>query len=1435
MSRAGHRPGRNGWRMGRVATGFCVACFVGLTHAQDARPTQDTARVYVKESDQAKTFLRTADAYIRDAKWSEALDALERLVSQFPESVYALDKHRYISLRDYCHRRLAKLPPEALALYRRRVDVPLGVRFERARQARDAAALERLVDEGLCASVGDEALDLLGEWAFERGDFHTARAYWRRILEVYPDPSVDRASVQAKATLCLVALGQREQARQELAALAKAHGDAEGWIAGRKQNLVKALQTLMSVGMFRARRRGVREDWPTLGGSAQRTAIVSQPVEKGGFQWRVELRDPKSIRDYRQRQQHARRNWGRRTQVADEGWLSFHPIVVGEEVIVCDQASILGIDLHTGKRKWFFNIRGQPPGRILSGSSTRRATRGGVTRFTLSAEAGRVYACLGQTSAPDVRFQLLRRQTVPSTYLVAINLRSREIRRSPLWRTGSALGRLKDLRYEGTPLGADGDCFVCLSRGTTIRQCYVARLDGATGRLKWLRYVCEGARVGRRAPPTLVTLAGQSVYCCTNLGIIASLRASDGGTQWLARYPRVTTPRASHAPRDVNPCVYADGVVFAAPSDATDLIALDACTGRRRWLAPAGRVRYLLGTNHSLLLAAADVPVAYDVATGRRVWPRAIAPVKEAQATYGRGVLAGDMIYWPTRTAVERIDQRTGRRARPPWSMSAEPEAAEGGNLLVSQGFLLVATRSRLAAFCQYSLLIKRFQSELVDRGGDPVLHLRLGKAAVHTGQYELAEKSFLESLKQATPKHRIDGRSLVGESRRHLYAALMTWGREGEKAGRRDDALARYRRAGDQADTAQHRLEAWAAEARIQEEADRYADAVAVYQRMLGMPDMRTLSIGISANVTATSAVLAWSRINHCIQRGGRDVYGPFERKARRLLQRAKDAASAELAERLVAEFPNAEVVPAALRWLGDHRFDSGQYSLAARRYHQHMTRFPDTDTTPQVIWRLARCYEQQRLWTPARALLVRLASRFPDARVAIDGSSQRAEQAVKTRLSAPPYDALTDGVEPQVVRLPLFRRWSGDRRQQERIVAPQLGEGASELSHWFSTEKNVLRCYSATTGRRAWQRALDRPVRWLALRGASAIAWTGDTVCALDLAGGEMSWQYKATGTPRAKTDRARPARKDKAGKPADPNKPSPDPAPSRLDAVPLLTGDLLVYQHGTGTLTGLHAGTGEVRWQREWPDGLATPGYADRDYVIVQTLKPSEVVALDARTGLPKLRLAVPNARLGTDPVRMEGDRLVVGLTDGRIILYDLSAARRVWTYQGMGKGHAPVLACRGEWLVGLTGGRQLVRLDGQTGRAVWTELLGQAHARSDRHHFALDDTHVYLVRHDRLEARRLSDGAAVWQTHLSGPRDASWHVRRRARLVWCRPVRVEPGVAFPVVFCRADTGRLVQQLNFHATGHAASVQMGSQWALVAFHGQVWGLGSQAAGDR
>ena len=64
---------------------------------------------------------------------------------------------------------------------------------------------------------------------------------------------------------------------------------------------------------------------------------------------------------------------------------------------------------------------------------------------------------------------------------------------------------------------------------------------------------------------------------------------------------------------------------------------------------------------------------------------------------FGRGVLAGSEVYWPTRERIYVFDQGSGRQVRQPIELAAL--GVQGGNLVIHDGVLLIASADELVAF----------------------------------------------------------------------------------------------------------------------------------------------------------------------------------------------------------------------------------------------------------------------------------------------------------------------------------------------------------------------------------------------------------------------------------------------------------------------------------------------------------------------------------------------------------------------------------------------------------------------------------------------------------------------------------------------------------------------------------------------------------------
>ena len=154
-------------------------------------------------------------------------------------------------------------------------------------------------------------------------------------------------------------------------------------------------------------------------------------------------------------------------------------------------------------------------------------------------------------------------------------------------------------------------------------------------------------------------------------------------------------------------------LVITAPADCDRIFALDAVTGQLVWTTDGDRannVMHLLGVGANRLIASGDYLYWFDVYSGLPVgqFPPAQKEgpgfVRPERPGYGRGLLAGDQVWWPTHDEIKVFQQET-HHVQGRWQPIAVKEIdlkarnVSGGNLLIVHNLLLIATGSKLTAF----------------------------------------------------------------------------------------------------------------------------------------------------------------------------------------------------------------------------------------------------------------------------------------------------------------------------------------------------------------------------------------------------------------------------------------------------------------------------------------------------------------------------------------------------------------------------------------------------------------------------------------------------------------------------------------------------------------------------------------------------------------
>lgn len=604
-------------------------------------------------------------------------------------------------VRRLCHQRLASLPRASLALYRQRVDAEAKALLEQGRQARSPLPLRRLVDDLFCSTYGDQALDLLGDLAFERGQFEEARHWWGLLTPLqaggppalaFPDPRVDLVRVEAKQILALIFDGRLNEARTAITAFERRHPRAAGHLAGQKGIFAKTLaKTLDS---FRQERiANNAEAWTTCGGAATRNRVLSQGLSgqlwEDGPTWRVPL---PALFAAPERSSLTRR-------------AAFHPIIVNEQVLIADHRSVVSYHLTTGKELFRFDLKSAKltdPGPLLSDENR-------LPRFSLSADRERAYVRLGRLG---LRPKKAGDKERPS-YLVCLDLKEpRLYKERELWHIQASGDDKSVAFFEGAPLVHDGRIYIALSKLTDRHVVTAIVCYDTLGRQRWTRDVCECPEFsenanGPRYRQHLLTLAAGQIVYCSHAGAIVAVDAATGQPTWGVRYPSrgPLTADLAPSPRDLAPCVYADGHIYAAPLDRDRLYCVDAVTGQVCWEAEGIEVVHLLGVaNGRVFLTTRNGVQALETAHGHTDW--VAQPSGGRLPSVGRGLLAGGWVYLPMQGGSGALDLHTGKLQREAaLSVLPEPESypnmqfLPAGNWALGHNCLAIAGLTELVVF----------------------------------------------------------------------------------------------------------------------------------------------------------------------------------------------------------------------------------------------------------------------------------------------------------------------------------------------------------------------------------------------------------------------------------------------------------------------------------------------------------------------------------------------------------------------------------------------------------------------------------------------------------------------------------------------------------------------------------------------------------------
>jgi outer membrane protein assembly factor BamB/tetratricopeptide (TPR) repeat protein len=1463
----------------------------------------DSPVLLTGESPSTARRLAAADALVQQGQWAEAVDEYLRILDEAGHDLAPVGKEESdgrlvplerkgtwcVQARQLCHQRLAALPPEALRLYRTRVDGLARKWFDHGAKARDVRLLRRVVDEAFCSQVTDQALDLLGDLAFERGEFREAERWWRMLalplLDVegqgtepgpqpdvrlrFPDPKVDPAQVRAKQMLARLFRGERDGWEEGLRAFRKEHGQAKGHLAGRPGNYADTLQALADLAPVLPA-ASAKEGWTTFGGNAARAHVLPTALTRTSPQ--ELLRDPQWRLSLDNRIDFGPVLPGPITPVVPASVaarsLAFFPVLVDNQVLVADARFVTAYDLDTGTPAILYDLKrtseGAPP--VLDGP-----VKPG-TAHTLTVAAGRIYARLGAQGLDASARQA-------ESFLVCLNVRPDDTGQHLRWQVRPQVeDPAAPVYFESAPVVRDGRVYIAQTRCRGARTqtaiaCYDADSGGGdTGGPLWLQEVCETpapSRDGPRYRHHLLTLAGPYVVYCSHSGAIVALDALTGQRVWAVRYASRGARTASEdlSPRDLAPCVYAADRLFVAPEDRDRILCLDPASGQVLWQRGPVEVIHLLGVAGGRLVFTTTTPRrgirALDAATGLDTngW---VQPEVDELSSFGRGLLAGELIYWPTHSGLRILRVEDGRPTESSYPLFLNE--AVRGNLAVGCGCLAVAGAEELAVYFLHDRLLERRKQEARLHPHAPLPQYHLALAAYHAGHDDQALELLGRVEQLAGPEDSLQGIPLQSLARMRRHEVLLGLAAQAQAERRWQDAVHCLDRAAGAEFPAPSRLRALQYLATLWHQAGQPDREVAVWQGILrdellrrvpitpsvsgaepGAPHQRNLGTGRPAAALpppGPASQLAAARIQELIRRHGTGVYETFEGQARdRAGSAPGDKQAAEL-ERLTREYPNASGTGPALLQLAVLHDQAGRRGAAAYTYRTYLLRPARGEDRAPALIGLARAYEGQGCWAAARTTWQRLAREQGESVLPSLDSSRSVAEFVSRHLQGPEFRACESSPRPRAT-LPLSRTWQvAPEANAERLLVPEKGACPSSGSEllFFSTA-GCLTCREASSGRTCWVSPLSYTPHWIGRHADTVLVGGTDGVACLSASEGRLLWAYSVAdllGYPLSALGLV--------------------PPEARLSGY-RLTDTGLFFLQGEYRLYACDLDSGHLLWKERSPGSQAwpwSPGgrflpryHAGEKCVVIQTTE-GKLWVLDSSTGRKVHEVETGRDRHGKHwpgALHALDERRVCLATDlTQIVLLDLATGKEVWAHTTRSPSACePQLFGDRTNLFLLLDGYELVRLDPSSGKALWNRAVGSEPIAAET--VAFDEAAVYLVSRNVLSAYSLATGQPLWSLRLTGPTGRwqtvatqdhvlafpaqaqverwRWYWVPLERHLFYLPAEVVAWHDFPVVFCDRKDGRLVQRLNFTPRGADMAVQVGRRGVVVSGEGVTWGL--------
>ena len=216
-------------------------------------------------------------------------------------AVYSQDGRIYRPVRRLCHELLARMPAEAIELYRAKHEVAAEELLQAALRDGSLTALEQVGNRYFVTLAAGRAMALLGDRLMQEGRYRAAVAVFRDLLETYPEAAQKRVGINPvwcrfKIAVCLRQAGEAGSALAAVQQLAAGNPDESLRVQGELQ-AVKDLPESAMFAMATAATPTVVKTTGNNAGGGEAGSWLAADVDQLVPLWQYRFRNPEPYKD----------------------------------------------------------------------------------------------------------------------------------------------------------------------------------------------------------------------------------------------------------------------------------------------------------------------------------------------------------------------------------------------------------------------------------------------------------------------------------------------------------------------------------------------------------------------------------------------------------------------------------------------------------------------------------------------------------------------------------------------------------------------------------------------------------------------------------------------------------------------------------------------------------------------------------------------------------------------------------------------------------------------------------------------------------------------------------------------------------------------------------------------------------------------------------